>query len=234
LSKAITFDLWNTLITDRDYTDFRVNSLVNILNNLKFVISQEEIHEAFINSNELARIIEEGKNHRYVTTEERLVYIKRNLGINLPPDGNRTIVKELSETFWKNPPSLKKGVFETLKTLKPNYKIGLICDTGITPSHIVRCFMRKEGILHFFSSTIFSDEMSLCKPDRAMFDTALKELDVKPYEAVHVGDLLHTDIAGAKAIGMKTIWVNDKKTPRTGRWAPDYEITEISQILSLL
>ena len=75
--KAITFDLWNTLITDRDYTDFRVNSLVNVLNNLKFVISQEEIHAAFINSNELARIIEEGNNHRYVTTEERLEYIKK-------------------------------------------------------------------------------------------------------------------------------------------------------------
>lgn len=76
--------------------------------------------------------------------------------------------------------------------------------------------------------------MGLCKPDRAMFDTALKELDVKPYEAVHVGDLLHTDIAGAKAIGMKTIWVKNKKTPRKGRWASDYEITEIPQILSLL
>ncbi|TET62984.1 MAG: hypothetical protein E3J47_02630 [Candidatus Stahlbacteria bacterium] len=43
-----------------------------------------------------------------------------------------------------------------------------------------------------------------------VFSKALEKLKVRALETIHIGDLLETDIAGAKAVGMKTVWFNWK------------------------
>ena len=53
------------------------------------------------------------------------------------------------------------------------------------------------------------------KPTRAYFEAALGELDVKPGDAVMVGDDIEADIGGAKAIGMRAVLV------RTGKFRED-------------
>jgi HAD superfamily hydrolase (TIGR01458 family) len=49
------------------------------------------------------------------------------------------------------------------------------------------------------------------KPTRAYFEAALGELDVKPGDAVMIGDDIEADIGGAKAIGMRTVLVRTGK-----------------------
>ena len=53
------------------------------------------------------------------------------------------------------------------------------------------------------------------KPTRAYFEAALGELEVKPGDAVMVGDDIDADIGGAKAIGMRAVLV------RTGKFRED-------------
>jgi HAD superfamily hydrolase (TIGR01458 family) len=53
------------------------------------------------------------------------------------------------------------------------------------------------------------------KPTRAYFEAALGELDVKPGNAVMIGDDIEADIGGAKAIGMRAVLV------RTGKFRED-------------
>ena len=48
----------------------------------------------------------------------------------------------------------------------------------------------------------FSDEVVVQKPGNEIFAKAIAELGVRPPEAIHVGDLRRTDIAGARDIGM--------------------------------
>lgn len=45
------------------------------------------------------------------------------------------------------------------------------------------------------------------KPERAMFDAALRQLGAPPAETLMIGDRISTDIAGAQALGMKTALV---------------------------
>lgn len=68
------------------------------------------------------------------------------------------------------------------------------------------------------------------------FSKALEKLKVKPPEAMHIGDLLETDIAGAKAIGVKTVWFNWKSEQKKSKTniVPDYEIDKLSQLLQIL
>ena len=45
----------------------------------------------------------------------------------------------------------------------------------------------------------------MSKPHTRIFQITLDRLGAQPHEAVHVGDLTHSDIAGAKAIGMYAV-----------------------------
>ncbi len=69
-----------------------------------------------------------------------------------------------------------------------------------------------------------------------VFSKALEKLKVNPPEAMHIGDLLETDIAGANAIGMKTVWFNWKNKSKKSKTnvLPDYEIDKLSQLLQIL
>ncbi len=121
-----------------------------------------------------------------------------------------------------------------MEALSPRYKMAIVSDSGITPGRFVRQVLRELEILGYFESTVFSDEVGFCKPNRVMFERALGELGVGPREAVHVGDLLHTDVAGAKAMGMKAVWVRERETTVNYPWKPDYEITVLSQLPPIL
>ena len=64
--------------------------------------------------------------------------------------------------------------------------------------------MDDKGLLDRFSGWGFSDEVGHYKPAPQIFEAALAALGAEPEEAMHVGDLRRTDIAGAAALGMRT------------------------------
>lgn len=83
-------------------------------------------------------------------------------------------------------------------------RIGIVCDTGFTGGAMLREVLAGKGLLGYFSGWAFSDEVGAYKPSPRMFETALEALGARPREAMHVGDLRRTDVAGAKALGMRT------------------------------
>ncbi len=95
---------------------------------------------------------------------------------------------------------------ETLKTLRDaGIRTALVCDTGLTPGRVVRDFLSDLGLLEHLEFCAFSNEIGEPKPNPKIFHAALEAIDSTPKEAVHVGDLLRTDVDGARAIGMKTV-----------------------------
>jgi len=234
LIKAVTFDLWNTLFTDRNFTDHRVNYVEEFLSKNGVPRSHLEIRQAYMSSMERARRVLDTENHRHLTNVERIDHMMRKMGVELRDEGMEELIEKFEAAIWESPPSLKEGAVVTLEALKPVYRIGVISDTGITPGRVVREMLNELGILGFFRSTVFSDEVGFCKPHEIMFRTALRELEASPHEAVHVGDLLETDVAGAKAFGMGAIWVKTSETARPDIWAPDHEVTALPQVIKIL
>jgi FMN phosphatase YigB (HAD superfamily) len=100
---------------------------------------------------------------------------------------------------------LSPHVAEALATLDGRgVRIGIVCDVGFTGGELLRGFLDREGVLRHFSGWAFSDEVGHYKPAAPIFEAALAALDAPPGEAMHVGDLRRTDVAGAAAIGMRT------------------------------
>lgn len=98
-----------------------------------------------------------------------------------------------------------EGVPQALAWLSKRYRLGIISDTGLATGQVLRALLQRDGLLSYFSHLVFSDEFGHSKPDPAVFHAALGGLNAQPHEAVHIGDLRHTDIFGARGVGMGTI-----------------------------
>lgn len=234
MPKAITFDLWNTIFDVIDYTEERIDFLTQFLKKGGFPCDKELIREAYLSA--LKFFTDTWRSeHRHISAGERTEYTLRVVGIDLPDTSEKVIVKEFEEIVLNNPPRLIDDAARVIKVLHENYKLGLICDSGMSPGRILRDILRGHKILKYFSCTIFSDEVGYTKPNPILFKKALEKLNAEPAEAIHVGDLLRTDIAGAKAVGMKAVWFNWKNEQRSEREVvPDYEIHKLSELLSIL
>ena len=65
----------------------------------------------------------------------------------------------------------------------------------------------------------------MTKPDPRIFHMALVKLGCPAGESVMIGDAWDTDIAGARAAGIRPIWFN-----RFGAPSPDRSVTEIGSL----
>ena len=110
------------------------------------------------------------------------------------------------------------GAPDTLRALREaGIRTALVCDTGLTPGRVVRDLLDDLGLLENLEFCAFSNEVGVPKPDPRIFHTALDAIESKPDEAIHVGDLLRTDIHGGRSLGMRTVRitaVNDDLTMR--------------------
>ncbi len=122
-------------------------------------------------------------------------------------DGNSAAIKffGLTKTPW---PSEEEVLFsdakETLEVLKTRgYKLGIIANQNAGLSRRLESF----GILQYFDVVAASAEIGASKPDRSIFEAALRMAGCSPVEAVMVGDRLDNDVFPAKDLGMKTVWI---------------------------
>ncbi|MFQ5835545.1 MAG: HAD family hydrolase [bacterium] len=232
--KAITFDLWNTLICEKDYTSLRIEHLLELLDKQKAFSNEKVIRQVYTSIQDLWRP-DSGRQYRFVSVKERVDMILKKLGIEIKQGLKLAIVRDFEGVILEDPPTLLDGVKFTLESLYQKYPLGLVSDSGFTPGRILRKILESLRVLKFFNCTVFSDEVGYSKPNPLIFSQALKLLKVPPKEAIHVGDLLKTDIAGAKLVGMVSIWINrGKRRSNHKSFRPDYEINRLPELLPML
>lgn len=204
--RAVTFDCWGTLITDHDFataTDVRVRAITEAAGGrLDEASARDLLDRAW---REHHRRWLEGRQHgspgiaRYCTTE---------LGLD-----DERVCALLQEAFEEAGRHGKvealPGAADTLKTLRvAGVRTALVCDAGFTPGRIVRHFLDDWGLLEHLEYCAFSNEIGEPKPSAKIFLDALGAIHTSPDQSVHVGDLLRTDIFGARALGMRTVRIN--------------------------
>jgi putative hydrolase of the HAD superfamily len=81
------------------------------------------------------------------------------------------------------------------------------------------------GLADMVDALVTSEETGVAKPDPLIFVQALDRLDTRPDRAVMVGDAWATDILGARAAGVRAVWLNRRGQPR-----PDDDIVELKAL----
>jgi FMN hydrolase / 5-amino-6-(5-phospho-D-ribitylamino)uracil phosphatase len=76
--------------------------------------------------------------------------------------------------------------------------------------------LERIGIASRFAATLSAREVGVAKPQPAAFEAVASALALDPAEIAYVGDDPQVDVLGARAAGLRTVWVN-----RAGRNWPD-------------
>ncbi|MDD2732188.1 MAG: HAD family hydrolase [Candidatus Pacebacteria bacterium] len=100
---------------------------------------------------------------------------------------------------------IPKENIELIKKIKEDYKVGLLTNNV---QEWVERVLRNYKIEDLFDVVIVSSRVGVRKPEGRIFYEALKSLSAKPEEAVFVSDEVSEDLVGAKACGMRIIWLD--------------------------
>ena len=90
------------------------------------------------------------------------------------------------------------------------------------------------GFDHLFEAYVTSNSTGYGKPHPAMFERCLDALGVSADEAAMIGDRPDLDIAGAKPLGIRTIWKRPPWFEGDPDPAPDAEITCLADLPPIL
>jgi putative hydrolase of the HAD superfamily len=134
---------------------------------------------------------------------------------------------------WFN--GLLKGphVDSVLDALKDHgLAVGIVSNASF-PAHTMRWQMEQLGLLNRFDCTIFSSEVGLRKPNRAIYAAALRELKVQEAEALFIGDRVREDVLGPRAIGVDAVLTHEFRQEDPG--AVEVEVVrDLSELLEVV
>ncbi|MBE3917578.1 HAD-IA family hydrolase [Vibrio parahaemolyticus] len=123
------------------------------------------------------------------------------------------------------------GVKEMLTDLRKHYKLVVITNGPIFSQHPkLKATQMDEWVDHIIVGGGEPEE----KPAASIFQKALNLVDVKPEEALHIGDSLAADIAGANNMGILSVWVNATGASNPTEITPNFEIRETVELKEIL
>jgi len=218
--RAVTFDFWSTLFVDthgREREALRATVLGDSLRAAGLQASEQALTESLRASWDYFDAVWLHEQ-RTPPCAELVDAILASLGAHLPPQLLKTLVDRFERLILDLPPEPMPGAVYTMPELAQRYRLAIICDTGYSPGAVLRQLLDHHDLLGHFAYTYFSNEHGMSKPDARVFLHVLEELDVRPSEAAHVGDIQRTDVAGAQAAGMSAIHfvgANNADVPRS-------------------
>lgn len=122
--------------------------------------------------------------------------------------------------FWMAPP-----IFEESKEFFEKCPVPIYIVSNIDRDDILKAIefhgLKPAGVFT-------SEDAKSYKPRKELFELALTSTGLKSEQVVHIGDSLSSDIKGAGALGIKTMWIN-----RSGKDVPE-GVTSICNLLEIL
>jgi HAD superfamily hydrolase (TIGR01509 family) len=106
----------------------------------------------------------------------------------------REFVQAWEEIFTENLP-----MCELIRALQPGYPLYLLSNTSDLHVEYMR---RTYPIFHAFTDAVYSYRAKCFKPDRAIFEVAIRQFGIDPAETVYIDDL-EKNVEAARAAGFQ-------------------------------
>jgi HAD superfamily hydrolase (TIGR01549 family) len=223
----IFFDLGQTLIDEWDFITYFDQKFLETLNGFGARIDQRNYH-AVRDSIIRDRKIGHGSIKELITEVCRL----------LSPPGYEKVISSRIE------PQVKQGRHDlfrffdeaepTLQALSKYSEMGIIANQ----SEDILELIEKTGFGRFFKVQAISSSLKLKKPDRKIFELALKQAGRHAKDCIMVGDRLDTDICPANTLGMTSIRTTNSlfalQVPTRVCERPEYTVARLSEIPRIL
>ena len=235
---AVTFDLWQTLIIDRDgwaevRKTQRLRGALAALGQAGVAVTWDQVEGAYRRCFDACQAVR-ARGEDVSFSEQIHIFlneIQQGFAGSLAPATLAGVADAYRDGYFSRPLPAAPGAHEVLDNLqRRGVRLGLISNTGTTPGVTFRKALDHLGLLHYFDVLTFSDEVALAKPAPQIFNLTLEQLGVGRESAIHVGDTPEHDVMGAKAAGMGSVWVSHGR--REGlALAPDAVAHGMEQLL---
>ncbi|MFW9985170.1 MAG: HAD family hydrolase [Candidatus Odinarchaeota archaeon] len=200
--RGIFFDFGGTLF---DYYPSNVVIWANIAKRLGFDISPSDPRIRRGIRKQIEAFEKLGKPFSELSSDELHIlnsHVLKALGIET--EGTKeTIVAEFKAREQGKQHTIYPDTLETLRNIKEiGIRIGLLSNTDHRLALSRRPTLKENGILHYFDIIILSVEVGVQKPQKEIFDIALREIGIKnPAQVMHIGDSPIEDVWGARNAG---------------------------------
>ncbi|HIE66887.1 MAG TPA: HAD family hydrolase [Acidimicrobiia bacterium] len=206
LIRAVTFDLWNTLLTSTPgAVEIRSRSWREVIVERGLDIGDDLLHGTL--SMLPARFDEEWRAGRQYGPTEALADCFTAFGDRLASEDRDALAAAFEAASYELKVAPVADAADVLSAVAATgVAVGIISDTTLAVGRHLRTYLDQHRILQHVTFAAFSDEVGVYKPDPAIFRVALDGLGIDdPTTVAHVGDLMRTDVAGARAMGMVTV-----------------------------
>ena len=223
--RCVFFDLDHTLW---DYETNSEEALHELFDEYRLQGAFKKFYNSFVKINtEIWDNYDRGLIGREVIRNERFDRIFRSIGIN-----DYELSLQFSEDYIKLSPTkshLVTHALEVLDYLYPRYPLYIITN-GF--EEIQSTKLESSGITRYFKGVITSARAGCKKPEKEIFEFALRENGFACSDSIMVGDNLLTDIAGARNASVDTVYYNPYKLSH--QEPVTYEISSLKELTSIL
>ncbi len=204
--KVVFFDLGDTLAsTDPPF----IHRIALSMRKAGYGISDRELEEAYVAAD--YELYLKHKNEGGISPEQHSIWFMPLLYGTISPPGDigvfrRRVREEMSGLSFTR--EALPGAVDLLERLKDEgYSLAVISNND--GNTVEKC--EEVGIKDYFDQIFDSTVLGLVKPDPRIFEYAAERCGVAPSEAVHVGDMLGSDVMGGRDAGLDVIWFNARK-----------------------
>ncbi|MFH1086903.1 MAG: HAD family hydrolase [Chloroflexota bacterium] len=159
----------------------------------------------------------------------KLLRFFRSLGLPEDPDAALRAA-EACLAGWDAYLELPDDTLPALEALRGRYRLALVSNFDHPP--YARRLLDRLGLSARLDCITISGELWIDKPDPRIFHAALAALGAPAAAAVHVGDELRSDIAGAQAAGVRPILID--RSGRHGDYAAGPRIISLAELAGVL
>ena len=223
---CILFDADNTLL---DFDAAESKALADTLRNYGIEPDAETVQTYRTINEELWRQLEKGQLRRDKLMAERFTrFLKAVDAAGNGAEMNKFYLDQLST----HPDLAAPNVLDVLKELSEVATLAVVTN-GFDRVQSRR--VAESGMKDFIEEVFVSEKLDSEKPNRKIFDAALRSLGVENREHVlMVGDSLTSDIQGGINAGLDTCWYNPNHTENPGKVCPTYEISNLEELYPLV
>jgi putative hydrolase of the HAD superfamily len=198
--RAVLFDLGDTLIDEKDFDGW-----TELARRCYLDLDPDVLRHAYfeIEVDADARPHPDGREAGIVDFWRRT--LSRAAGKEVDDRTTRKFIGAIREA--ERPVWLYSDARRCLDSLRAEHRaLGVVSNS--TSEATVRRLLDRVGILDYFSRILSSGTEGVEKPNPEIFLRAVRRMDVRPEEAVYVGNLAHIDAKAASAAGLYGIWLN--------------------------
>jgi putative hydrolase of the HAD superfamily len=227
--KCVFFDLDHTLW---DYETNSEEALQELYDRYELggrgCVPYELFYKGFVRiNNEIWDSYDRGLIGKEVIRNERFHRVFVNAGLD-----NYQLSLEFSQEYIAESPKKKNLVAhakDVLDYLRPRYPLYIITN-GF--EEIQSTKMESSGITDYFKGIVTSGRAGCKKPEKEIFEFALRENGFACSDSIMIGDNLLTDIAGARNASVDTVYYNPYKLPHAEQVT--YEISSLKELQIIL